>query len=776
MTALPPTRVGDVELPELPPGWMVFVDTEGSGLFTDGDPIPAGSRAAQPEARVSVVSVSFRAPRADGTPGDRVDHAWPFDQGPLIGKPGTPIKDPETGVCTFKPIDREQQLKMLATASKTLGFEVTLEDAAPNLPATEYAKLIAWLDRRDTLGFHNSVHDMHTLRAGMRAGAGGAPGVPDGLYAWDADSEPGCWSPDRPQRTHMMEPTLEPLVNPATRRREIWCTMVTQKQLIDPLQPAALKQTARRLWGDDSTDEEAELKAELSKQGTGLTKRYDLLAWAGSIGRYAAADTALGLRLYEYQLECAETGAVLPNFWRLHEAEMHLRTTLYRMERRGVAYARDESWQVGIELREVNAKLAADMPFDPSKPAQAKRFYFGPVCTRAHLDVDGYPRQCAKGCPECSGKNGLGLEPTERTAVTKAPKLDIPELRRLVDERHPWASEYMVWTKRRNSDSKWYTGWSARTGRDGRIRTSFKQCKNDRERAGSAEGGAKSGRLAVGRWQCQAIPHLKLIPAGATPVRKLIGQVPAGTEVVRHDGRRERTPVRRVQFEHDLAAGEMRVVTVIANSTRLWDALDAGADTHAMNTEALFGVTSDHPDFKNLRNAAKRATFGILYGGGVNAIHAQVEAASGMKFSKQAVADAKERFFATYPEFKQFAQQAEAKVTRWMGGCGYLKMLDGWRRWYAPEERTTSAVNQVIQGNLARAMVYWMTAIERRVPGCLLLQVHDSLVTEHDDTPAGHAEAQLVSDIGNDIFAKYFGVRGRRMDFGIEPEPWDSKD
>lgn len=774
--------VGGIELPELPSGWMVYVDTEGSGLYGDGDPIPAGSRAAQPEARISVVSVSFRQPVATGDslvpfePGDRVDYAWPFDQGPLIGKPGSPVKDPETGVCTFRPIDAAQQDALLRTASKTLGRPVTLADAAPNLPATEYSKLVAWLDRRDTLGMHNSVHDMHVFRYGLRAGAGGNPAIKDGDYAWDPDSEPGTWVPGQHQRVHMMEPTSEPLVNPATARRTIWCTMVTQKQLIDPLNPAALKPTARRLWGDDSTDEEDDLKAELSKLGTGLTKRYDLLPWCGAIGRYAAADTALGYRLFEYQVSVVEEGAVLPRFWQLHTVEMELRTTLYRMERRGVAYAAKDSWAEGAKLRQTNRELAAVMPFDPSKLAQAKRFYFGVSCSRAKMRDDGSPVFCASSCGACGGKNGLGLEPTERTERTKAPKLDVNELRRLVASKQPWAAEYMLWTKRRNSDSKWYTGWSARTGRDGRIRTSFKQCKNDRERAGDAEGGAKSGRLAVGRWQAQAIPHGHLIPDGATPVRKLIGAVPAGSVVRKHTGEQYTTPVRRIQFEHDLAAGEIRVVTVVANSTQLWDALDSGADTHAMNTKALFGVDETHPQFKQLRNAAKRATFGILYGGGVTAIHTQVEAASGMRFSRRAVAEAKDRFFETYPEFKRLADQAEQRVTRWKGGCGYLKMLDGWRRWYAPDEKTTSAVNQIIQSNLARAMIYWMTAVEREAPGCLLLQIHDSLVTEHDDTPTGHAEAQRVSDVGNRVFQSYFGVRGRVMDFKIEPEAWDGKE
>jgi DNA polymerase I-like protein with 3'-5' exonuclease and polymerase domains len=224
-----------------------------------------------------------------------------------------------------------------------------------------------------------------------------------------------------------------------------------------------------------------------------------------------------------------------------------------------------------------------------------------------------------------------------------------------------------------------------------------------------------------------------------------------------------------------LSAGEIRVVTVIAGVKSLWDALDNGLDTHAMNAKALFGIDETHPDFKNLRNAAKRGTFGILYGGGVKAVHEQIEAASGMKFSQRAVAEARDRFFETYPEFLELTRQAENKVTRWKGGCGYLKMLDGWRRWYGLSEKTNSAVNQIIQGNLARAMIYWMNEVERQIPGCLLLQVHDSLITEHDDTPEGRAEAQLVSDIGQKIFQDYFNVRGRVMDFGISPDRWDEK-
>ncbi len=778
-------RVGDDLLPELPPGWPVTVDTEGSGLHVDGDPVPSSSKPAAPAARISAVSVSFRwpVPNGDGTyyEGQLVDFAWPFDQGPVLGKPGKPVKDPETGLVTFEPIDGAEQARILAASSKVLGFEVTPELACPNLHPDHYRALVGWLDRRDHLTAHNSVHDIHQFRAGLRADAGGFGG-PDGLYAWDVDTLVGRWQPDHPReiwsldsrmkiRLHggeMVELPRLGWMDPSPwelpigeRRRHIHCTMVVQKQLIDPLEVAALKPTSKRLWGEDEGTEAEELKAELARVGVGMTKRYDLLPWCGAVGRYAAKDTNLAHRLREYQDAAREEGAVLPNFDELLRTELALRTTLYRMERRGVAYNAEASFAQGAELRERCRALAATMPFDPSKPNSAKRYYFGPVCDRPEL-LDGGEGADAfvfhdKNCPGCSGKNGLGYEPLSRTEKTQAPQLDIQGVHALAEKGAPWTAEYLLYTKMRNSDSKWYTGWAARTGDDGRIRTQYKQCMNEANRAGDAGGGTKSGRLAVGFWQCQAIPHGHLIPEGAQPVRGYIGDEPGW-----------------VQYEHDLATGEMRVVTVIAGSTKMWDAIDAGADLHAMNARALFREKGDpsHPKFKQFRNAAKRGTFGIIYGGGPMALKEQIEAASGEKISLNDVKAAIQAFFETYPEFKRMADQATYKVSRWMGGPGYLTMLDGWRRWYAYNEKSHSAVNQVIQGNLARAMIVWMCEVEKELPDVLLLQIHDSLVTRHRDTPEGHAQAQRVSDIGERVFRKYFDVRGRLMTWGIEPDRW----
>lgn len=770
------TRVGNDLLPELPHGWPVAVDTESSGLYPDGDPFASAGRPAQPKSRISVVSISFRWPvwnekLGEFEPGEIRDYAWPFDQGAVIGKPGGPVKDEVTGACTFTPIDEVEQDRILKAMGKVLN-KVLLPSDIWNWAAEHYENLIRWLDRRDKLVMHNSVHDMHHFRVGLRADAGGYGG-PEGLHAWDVDSEPGQWRSGVQQRIELMEPTKRKLTE-ARRRREVHCTMITQKQLIDPIEVASLKPTSKRLWGEDEGDEQARLKGELAKMGTGMTKRYDLLMWGAdpftgqselleayaAMGRYAAKDTNLTLRLFEYQMQCAEEGAVLPAFWDLLRDELELRTVLYRMERRGAGYNVSKSLAEGERLRAINEIERTKMPFDPGKPAQAKRFYFGPVCPNKGVEVNrdlpgGF--FCTKDCEECGGKNGIGLEPLSRTA-TGLPQLDIMALHHLNEEGYPYAREYMEWTKRRNSDSKWYTGWALRAGEDGRIRTSYRQCATTLERPGQQAGGTKSGRLASTRVNTQQIPKDAMCPEGALSVRMLFEEEPG-----------------YVKYEHDLATGEFRVAVMLAGIDRLWDALDNGLDVHAMNAKALFAVDEDHPKFKMYRQAGKGATFCILYGGGVMALKDQLEAGTKQPVSMARAKQARESFFRAYPEFRRMAEQAAAKVERHNGGCGYLTMLDGWRRWYGLNERSNSAVNQSIQGNLARACNRWMREVEREIPGVLLWQIHDSLVTRHRDSEEGRAQAQLVSDIGNRVFEDYFKhpARGNRiMDFGIAPDLW----
>lgn len=828
------TKVGNDWLPELPPLWPVALDTEGSGLAVDGNPIPEPGRPPYPPARISVVSVSFREPIWDEKTGqfkegEIKDFAWPFDQGPVLGKPGAPYAlSEEHKVHGFKKLDDAEQARILKVMGGVLGREFTPDDVW-NWGPEHYVALIDWLDRRDFLVLQNSKHDMHQFRVGLRADAGGF-GCPEGFAAWDLDSEPGQWRLGEPQEAEMCQPSDKPLKKYPWRRR-IHDTMLVQKQLMDQLEVASLKPTSVRLFGEDSDEDEVRLKHELSKMGARLTKRYDLLMWQGAMGDYAAADTRRTLMVFEYERDRIKNGAVLEGYERLEEKEHQLRTTLYRMEKRGVPYDVEGSKVEGERMRSLNQEAVTLFPFDVTKPNAAKRFYFGPVCSQADKAVElakyevtkafaeaslaervaneaeaacvpgkngrvlkkhtnaavsarmkankartdaevleswfkhqeamlkiGSPGMCPASCPECGGTNGLGIEPLSRTD-TGLPQLDELGIQHLEHVGAPLATEYRDYKKRQKAGNDWYTNWAAKTGVDGFIRTDYRQTVQQADKPGrGSDGGVKSGRLSCTRWGALQIPKKDLIPRGAVPVRQFIGNEP-DYEL----------------YEHDLATGEFRVAVVLAGIYRLWDALDNGLDVHAMNAEALFGVKPDHPRFKSYRQTGKGGTFCILYGGGPGALKDQLEKGMGEPVSMIKAKNIRDNFFRSYPEFKRMTDAATRKVDRQQGGPGFLTMLDGWQRWYSINEKTNSAFNQVIQGNLARACIEWMIEVERRLPGVLLLQIHDSLITRHRKTETGRREADLVSKIGNDVFERYFRLpqrKNRIMNFGIEPEVW----
>lgn len=800
----------------------------------DGNPIPEPGRPPYPPARISVVSVSFRWPvwsesEQKWVEGEIRDFAWPFDQGPVLGKPGAPYAlSEEHKVHAFKVLDQAEQDRILKVMGRVLGREFTVKDVW-NWAVEHFVALIRWLDRRDFLVLQNSKHDMHQFRVGLRVDAGGS-GVEEGYAKWDMDSEPGQWELGRTQTINMCEPSRKPLVK-ARRRRRIHDTMLVQKQLMDQLEVASLKPTSVRLFGEDSDEDEIRLKHELANMGARMTKRYDLLMWQGAMGDYAAADTRRTLMVFEYERERIESGAVLDNYEYLEAKEHRLRTTLYRMERRGVPYKVRESWAEGQRMRDWNKQEITKFPFDVTKPNAAKRFYFGPECSRAGeastlawqesslakvrvavsetqlaqaeaeaqpgkngkvtkkaltavasaekrlakarlgaaeteayarsleaLTALGAPGLCPSSCEECGGTNGLGIEPASRTD-TGLPQLDELGIQHLEHGGAPLASEYRAYKKRQKAGNDWYTNWAAKTGADGFIRTDYRQTVQQADKPGrGSDGGVKSGRLSCTRWGALQIPKKDLIPEGATPVRQFIG----GEED--YD-----------LYEHDLATGEFRVAVVLAGIYRLWDALDNGLDVHAMNAKALFGVEEDDPKFKTYRQAGKGCTFCILYGGGPGALKDQAEKALGIPVSLSRSSSMRNSFFKTYPEFKRMTDAATRKVDRDQGGLGFLTMLDGWQRWYSVNEKTNSAFNQVIQGNLARACIEWMLAVEEELPGVLLLQIHDSLITRHRKGPEGEAEAKRVSEIGNEVFERYFRLKARgnrTMSFGIKPELW----
>jgi hypothetical protein len=722
-TFLGRTRVGSTFLPELPPDWPVAFDYETAGLYPDGD---SGTKTqpASPEGRASALAIAWFDPET----GELVSHAFPFDQGKIAGKPGRAIRDPETGRQSFSPI------------------QATLDFDNPNLEPQWYVELMAWLSRRRYLVAHNAKFDMAVARIGLRADAGGFGGE-EGLGGTELDQE-GTY---------------------------IYDTMLSQ-MLLAPLDMPSLKPTAKKLWGDDETEELEALKKGLKANGVGLGKRYDLVDWP-ILAKYAAKDAELTIRLHQVQMNAVDDEIAPPLYESLLEDDLQTMRVLYRMEKRGLPFLKEDGLEVAEELRKHAKMVASTMPFDPSKLAQAIRFFYGWKCSNSEIrsqkfltgdERDWSKFLCDKSCEECQGKNGLGLEPTSRTEKRGDPQLNQAEIDKLAKQGQPWIKEFQEYVSCMSAIAKWYDGWSLRVGKDGRLRPVFKQGKQETDKSGGAkskEGGTKTGRLAVERVQIQAVPRKTHLPIPAPHPKKLI-----------------RPTSGKVVWESDLPNGEMRIVTVMSNCNAMWDIIDKldrekdASGIHGLVCTQMFGLTPEDEDFPTFKQVSKCIGFGTVFQSGPQTLADQVYQQCGVKFKVQEMKDFIADFRGKFPEIQQLSDLAVKKADQWRG-LGYVTLINGRNRWFEPHERVaTCAMSSVIQGSLAETMKTSMRQVEATYPGILINQVHDSVWVEVDDSPEGEALAWDVARMVQNTFEETFDVRERpRMKFPVTPERLDLK-
>lgn len=754
---LGPVMVGDVLLPDLPAGYPVSFDCEASGLRVDGDPGGDSGDAGSPPARVSAASVAWRDP----VTGKTVKHAWGFDQGPCPGKWGRVRRPREGG--GHEDLDVDKYLLGLAKAgwnkgsvpriSAKTGKELKTRDPIPYtwqecyeaIGWHHWVNLLKWLRERTVIVNQNLKYDMHIASAGPRRELFRQAYADShefrralGLAACERADHELTFADEQTDLGWIAGCNLDYLSDRSLRPVDgFWDTMLVQA-FFDPLHSVALKPTGKRLLRVDADAAQKGLKLALSKQGTGLTNRYDLVPWF-IMEQYAADDAELALDLYYYQLDQIELGDCPPHTPEQIAKEMELMRVLYRMERRGVGYDVERSLAGADDLKRRMAEIEEKLTpvFDPRKLDEVRAFYFGP-----------------------ESEGGLGILPLKVTEKTNTPSIDEAQIRLFVQDGQPWAAEYDEWSHCKSAVGKWYEGWARKAGPDGRLRTDFKQCAQEAEKGGGRPGGAISGRLAVGGVQLHAIPHNGQLPEQVKdkPVRQLIQAKPG-----------------YALWETDLPQGEVRIATVIVNCEAMWDVVDSGEDLHGSNAKRIFKIDEDDPTYADLRGVAKRIVFGTLYGAGVTTLKKQILEYTGLDYSEADTREARDAFNRTFPEFKRVADRIQRKADRNLGGLGYVNLIDGRRRWFSPDEFTHKAFNAVIQGSLAQTGKTWMIEVERQLPGIQLLAIHDSIVVEVPDNEQGAQMARDVAAIGKAVYEKDYGVRGRKMSFDIVPERWEKK-
>lgn len=699
------------------PQTPVAQDTETSGLFVDDG------------ARMSTTSVAFIEPAGDTTWAEfmgaldkPVQHEWLggiYSYGPeLVDK----ADDEHQTVVSFAwPFDQG----VANTGKKEDNGYATMWPDADNLPESEWRALLEWLrlvGEDQGLVFHHAKFDLHITEAGCRRWPG--VGLDLSKYAiWDTQNG-----------VALLYPT------------DVLITKRVDNKVIEA-PTTSLKPTSAWLWGEHETDEQTVIKRYLAKHKL-PSGRWDLMPW-DIIAKYAEEDARKTIRLWYKQRKDMLSGA--RGEWldgkygglTVDEAmKRRLQTSLflYRMERRGLPFDVETALDVASQLKAIEARIEATLPFDkPTLPA-AKDYWFG--------------------------EKGLNL-PAYSETDKGAPQINESIINKMIKAEIPGAAEWRDLQKVRTADERWYSGYASMAGSDGRLRASVRQ------------NGTVSGRFSVERIQLQAIPHdyrlsqFDVLDGFPTP-RALIGAgVPEGWGL----------------WELDLAQAELRVAAYFAKCISMLELISQGEDLHAVTARELFNIEEGDDLWGKMRTIAKRSNFSLIFGSGPESFRDDVEKQTGIVLTLQDATRIVRGWNALYPEFKRAIAQHQSRVEQRMRlpdygrGVGWLQTNNGERRWWVPGEDTHKGFNQRVQPSLAQYGIDWWLGIESHLMDHygdepiidngryigrvgMVMSVHDSAVLLIKD-----GDEHLIDwsvDYGLELWEKRFpGLPG-----GVDAKQW----
>ncbi len=255
--------------------------------------------------------------------------------------------------------------------------------------------------------------------------------------------------------------------------------------------------------------------------------------------------------------------------------------------------------------------------------------------------------------------------------------------------------------------------------RTGRVHTSFSQTT------------AATGRLA------SSDPNLQNIPIRTDEGRRIRQAFVA--------------PPGRLLLSADYSQIELRILAhLVGGRGGFAEAFARGADIH---TETAAGLLGKRPEeiTRAERGIAKAVNFGIVYGQSAFGL------ASQQKIPREAAVEYIRRYKERFPEIEEFRQRTleGARAT------GHVETLLGRRRpvpdlqsgnFAARQAAERVAINTPVQGSAADLVKQAMLAVDRRLaaehPGqLLLLQVHDELLLEVDETRADAVAAMVRSEM-----------------------------
>ncbi|MEO0074155.1 MAG: DNA polymerase I [candidate division WOR-3 bacterium] len=369
------------------------------------------------------------------------------------------------------------------------------------------------------------------------------------------------------------------------------------------------------------------------------------------------------------------------------EIEMPLVSVLARMEERGVKIDRQFFSQLEQELAAEQERVEreiwrlAGVEFNVSSPKQLGDVLFGRL-------------KLARG---------------KKTKTGYSTSFDVLEQ---LAGQHPIAAQVLKYRELGKLCSTYLRPLLALSDTEtGRIRTVFNQT------------GTSTGRLST------ATPNLQNIP-----IRTELGRR------VRHGFIAEQG---NLMISADYSQIEMRVLAHLSGDERLQEAFEKGEDIHVATAAAILNIAPEAVS-ADQRRIAKMVNYGLVYGMGDY----------GLSWRMGISIDEARAFLDGY-------MQRFAGVARWRDSVleqarqqGFVRTISGRIRpvpGVADSNRTVAeaagraALNAPVQGSAADIIKRAMLNIEERLPGAMILQVHDELLFEVEETRAT-AAAELIRE------------------------------
>lgn len=210
-------------------------------------------------------------------------------------------------------------------------------------------------------------------------------------------------------------------------------------------------------------------------------------------------------------------------------------------------------------------------------------------------------------------------------------------------------------------------------------------------------------------------------------------------------------------LDADYSQVELRVLADMSGDEDMIEAFKSGVDIHRRTASQVFSIPFEEVDSEK-RSAAKAINFGIIYG------KSDFGLSQDLGISQKAASSYIKSYFDRYPKIKGFMDKivAEAEET------GYsTTMLN--RRRYIPDIKSSNfilknrgkraAMNAPIQGSAADIIKIAMVNVynrlkDEKIPAKLILQVHDELIVEAEESAVELASKILKEEMENAVSLK----------------------